>query len=419
METTTTQHSLQIVKGITLTPPVIGRIMMGHVEIKQAGGKLRALPSKDDHFTITTLVQGDNRIWERHPLDEKLKAANEKLTAIPIRLAYNDPGLMLRNRFTVFDNKNRQVCSGNGVTARRATENGVQTVDCPRPENCRFGQDNRCANYTRFYTQIEGQSDPLGVFALRTASHNSLDYLAGHLLRLHGLTQGKLAGMPLMLKLVPKTTAQSMWSTIYFANLELRPGHSLIDALRETNQYQGALEQAGLSQERMEAAMREGMANSDFADEIEDADEWSSDEEMLERAVSNLGRQGLRGLDELATRTEHAPQPVAPAIAPSPAIAPTNILQMAPAPESDAPPAPVASAIANTAPPVSHPVEVTADVATPHAIAPESDSPAVASPGGASIMIPTLPWPTAQLRVPPGMKLKTPILNGKRLPNIG
>lgn len=56
---------LNINKGITLTQPVIGRITMGHTVIRGEG---KALPVKDDHFSLTTLVQdGATRAWTEHP----------------------------------------------------------------------------------------------------------------------------------------------------------------------------------------------------------------------------------------------------------------------------------------------------------------------------------------------------------------
>ena len=65
-ETTASKATrLAVNRGITLTTPVIGRITAGHTVVKND----KALPVKDDHFTLTTLFQDKRtRVWEEHPL---------------------------------------------------------------------------------------------------------------------------------------------------------------------------------------------------------------------------------------------------------------------------------------------------------------------------------------------------------------
>lgn len=297
----TATSSLSINKGITLTPPVIGRITMGHTIVRGEG---KGIPVKDDYFSLTTLVQEKKtRAWEKHPLQDKLASANEKLRAIPVRLAYNDPKLTLHNSFSAFEQKTgRVLCAGNGVKARRCTEDGVKEIDCPRPAACEFGTRQYCKNMTRAYFQVDGQGDELGTFILRTTSFNSLNYLGSRLAALSGLTGGKLAGMPLMLVMATKTTSQSFREPIYFADLVVRPGMSLVSAVQAAQEYQKAMMQAGLSLEGMEAEMRAGLANSDFADEVEDIDEWISDEDLVAAAgaLQSARGTGLKGMDSLS-----------------------------------------------------------------------------------------------------------------------
>ena len=203
-------QTLSVIRGIALTPPLLGRITMGHTEGRGSGDNARAVPKKDDNFTIATLSQKDDRSWEVHPIQATLVKGREKLLRIPVRIAYNDPNITLNNSYSCFDPKRGGVlCTGNGETARRITDEGVKQIACPRPEGCEYAQKNRCKNMTRAYFQIEGQEDDLGVFALRSTSWNTLTSLAGRLMRLHGLSGGKLAGMPLVLELKTKTTAQS------------------------------------------------------------------------------------------------------------------------------------------------------------------------------------------------------------------
>jgi hypothetical protein len=297
----TKPRHLEIIRGVTLTPPVIGRIAAGHTIVK--GDK--AFPVKDDHFSITTLVQdGKTRVWEEHPLQKTLAGGKEKLRAIPVRIAYDDVNLNLNNRFSVFDpQKGRPLCVGNGDCARRVSEGGIKDIDCPRPESCEFGQRMRCKNFSRAYFRIEGQEDELGAFILRTASFNSLDRLGSRLNQLSGLTGGKIAHMPMLLVLMSKTTAQSFRTPIYFSDLVTRPGMSLMDAVDEARKYHETLSRAGLSLEGLEEALRAGLANSDFADEI-DPEEWLSDDDL----VAELGRQqslsDLRGMESLSRQLD-------------------------------------------------------------------------------------------------------------------
>ena len=58
-----------MIKGLMMTPPVVGRISMGRV-VERNGMRL---PEKDDEFTITTQVQNRNG-WMLHPLDGILRA---------------------------------------------------------------------------------------------------------------------------------------------------------------------------------------------------------------------------------------------------------------------------------------------------------------------------------------------------------
>ena len=297
------ESTLNVVKGITIAPPVIGRITMGHSKVIQKDGGTRAMPVRDDHFSITTLVQNKvDRTWESHPVEATLKKANEKLVAIPVTIAYNDPNLNLHNSYSAFDSKTgRVLCSGNGEKARRCTDQGVQNIDCPRPEACVYGQATRCKNMSRAYFRIDDSEDELGVFVLRTTSWNSLSALGTRLSQLCGLTHGQTAGMPMMLTLKSKTSSASYREAFYFADLTTRPGQTILQAVKQARDFQQGMAEAHLSIAGMEEALRAGLANSDFADEIEDIDEWLSDEELAAAAENDpslaAAKAGLGNLD--------------------------------------------------------------------------------------------------------------------------
>lgn len=74
-----------MLKGLALTPPVIGRIAIGKVVEKNG----KRLPEKDDEFTITSQVQSRDG-WVLHPVDECLrKDSGAKLRSIPVRLLFD------------------------------------------------------------------------------------------------------------------------------------------------------------------------------------------------------------------------------------------------------------------------------------------------------------------------------------------
>ena len=107
-----------MLKGLAITPPVIGRISIGRV-VERNG---KRLPEKDDQFTLTSQVQ-NREGWVLHPLDEELRKASEgnKLRSIPVRLLFDDPTLNLRADYSLFNRENgRPLCVGNGETCRRA-----------------------------------------------------------------------------------------------------------------------------------------------------------------------------------------------------------------------------------------------------------------------------------------------------------
>ena len=53
-----------MLKGLALTPPVVGRISIGKVVEKNG----MRLPEKDDEFTVTSQVQNKDG-WVNHPVD--------------------------------------------------------------------------------------------------------------------------------------------------------------------------------------------------------------------------------------------------------------------------------------------------------------------------------------------------------------
>ena len=117
-----------MLKGLAITPPVLGRISIGKVVEKNG----KRLPEKDDQFTITSQVQLRDG-WVAHPVDEELRKAQDgKIRRIPIRLLFNAPELNFRAEYCLFDRQTgRPVCVGNGETCKRRGQDGIASLPCP------------------------------------------------------------------------------------------------------------------------------------------------------------------------------------------------------------------------------------------------------------------------------------------------
>jgi len=251
-----------MLKGLAITPPLIGRISIGRVAEKNG----KRLPEKDDQFTITTQVQSRDG-WMLHPLNESLrKATTGKLRAIPVRFLFNDPDLNLRAEYSLFDrDTGRPVCVGNGETCRRAGDAGIEELPCPSPDGCAFGGAGICKPYGRLNVTI-GDEDELGSFIFRTTSYNSIRTLAARLRYFSAVSGNLLACLPLELKLRGKSTTQSYRSPIYYVDLNVRSGSTLEDALTQACELDARRRSAGFDQAALDAAARAGFSNGAFED---------------------------------------------------------------------------------------------------------------------------------------------------------
>lgn len=307
-----------MIKGLMITPPVIGRISIGKVVEKNG----KRLPEKDDEFTITTQVQIRGQ-WLLHPLDEALRQAptvggikegttpssdeggdavapaapqragkrslqekmgiespdtasaqqpKRKLRSIPVRVLFNDPDLNLRANYCMFDRGTaRPLCVGDGESCKRITAKGLEGMACPGPDACSFGM-GQCKPYGRLNVNI-GDSDELGSFVFRTTGFNSIRTLAARLRYFAAVSGDRLACMPLELRLRGKSTAQSHRSAIYYADITVRTGTTLNEAIAEAQALQATRAQAGFDQTALDQAAQLGFANGSFEDAPDEAAE--------------------------------------------------------------------------------------------------------------------------------------------------
>jgi hypothetical protein len=255
-----------MLKGLALTPPIIGRIAIGKVVEKNG----KRLPEKDDEFTITSQVQNKDG-WVNHPIDETLRTTvGAKLRCIPVRLLFDDPDLNLRANYSLFDRvTGRPQCVGNGETCRRSTSIGIQSLPCPTPNACELAKGGYCKPYGRLNVRI-GDDDDLGTFIFRTTGFNSIRTLSTRLKYFHAVSGGLLSTLPLELRLRGKSTTQSHRAAIYYVDLTVRTGMTMAEALASARNEAEMRMASGFDQVALDEAAKQGFADGAFEESEEE-----------------------------------------------------------------------------------------------------------------------------------------------------
>jgi hypothetical protein len=259
-----------MIKGLAITPPILGRISIG--KIVEKNGK--RLPEKDNQFTVTSQVQGKDG-WVPHPFDEGLRKASGsgKIRSIPVRVLFNDPDLNLRAEYSMFDRSTgRPMCVGNGEVCRRYTASGVQSLPCPSPEGCELAKGGLCKPYGRLNVKI-GDDDELGTFIFRTTGFNSIRSLAARLSYYNAVSGNLLACLPLELRLRGKSTTMSHRTPVYYVDLTVREGMTLEEGIAEARSNDERRKACGYDQEALDESAKQGFANGAFEESGEEVPE--------------------------------------------------------------------------------------------------------------------------------------------------
>jgi len=259
-----------MIKGLAITPPILGRISIGKV-IEKDG---RRLPEKDDQFTLTSLVQNKDG-WLLHPFDEELRKSqtNRKIRSIPIRLLFNEPDLNLRAEYALFDRKTgRPICTGNGDKCRRFTASGIETLPCPSPDSCELAKTG-CKPFGRLNVRIGEDEQDVGTFIFRTTGFNSIRTLAARLAYYQAVSGNLLACLPLALRLRAKSTTMSHRAPIYYADITVRDKRTLEDTIAEARELNQRRMAAGYDQAALDSAGSLGFANGAFEETVEEIGE--------------------------------------------------------------------------------------------------------------------------------------------------
>ncbi|ENV74875.1 hypothetical protein [Acinetobacter ursingii] len=294
-----------MIKGLAITPPILGRISIGKVVEKNG----KRLPEKDDQFTITSQIQNKDG-WVKHPLDEQLrsKAPNQKLRTIPVRMIFNDPELNLRAEYSLFDRQTgRPICIGNGQTCQRLTDQGVEQHPCPAPDLCPLAQGSNCKPFGRLHVNLD-ESDELGTFIFRTTGFNSIRTLAARLSYYHAASNGLLSCLPLQLTLRGKSTTQSYRIPVYYVDLTLRDDVNLQQAIQMAQEIDQQSKQSGFNQLALDQMARQCFANAKFEVNSEEGldlvEEFYTEENSDIEQILPENVQGVQVQSETRTRAK-------------------------------------------------------------------------------------------------------------------
>ncbi len=267
-----------MLKEFAYVYPLVGRVAIGEV-VREEGKSPR--PVKHDYFSVTTQAK-INGAWVAHPVQSKLMASDpeKKLRSIPIRVLFDDPSLVMTESYVAFDKDGRQLCRGDGQTARQLSQNSTSRseVTCPSPSYCTSYCARQCKLLGRLDFSIATEQDTSGfsfeAFAIRTSGINSVRALRTKL-ELFAKAFGGLRGLPLNLVLRTKNSKKSMCTNFYYVDLEL--GCEFMEGAKRVKAFKSAATEAGINLDAMDEMMK-SLINGDVAETDEDIEEF---EEVL------------------------------------------------------------------------------------------------------------------------------------------
>ncbi|OEU71105.1 MAG: hypothetical protein BA864_11350 [Desulfuromonadales bacterium C00003093] len=202
-----------------------GKIKLGRLgdkRQKKDGSGFYQLPTKLDHFLITTTERDntgnfipDLRLMEQ--IAEKVGQLPDHLTKIPVFLLYDEIDQNFFTTYACYQGRTR-ICTGDGEKA--VVLKTGEEVACPCP---RLDQDYKgptpCKPYGRLSVLIQEMNSVGSVWVFRTTGWNSVQDILGSLALVKKIT-GRLSGIKLMLKVMPKTVQiERGATTVYTVSL--------------------------------------------------------------------------------------------------------------------------------------------------------------------------------------------------------
>lgn len=240
-----------MIKGLGQRLACRGKIKIGGLgEVRKSqGGKEYRLPVKYDHFVITSNTR--TKAGDLETDKEIMEVIGDK-TEIDVVLFGNSIEDVYDDWYAFYDGK-KAICRGNGDTAVWKGDKQVfgklygqlqaidaDTVVC-RGDQCPLfkKEEDKTGCKLNFILRVMLIDAPAigGVYELRSTSINSALAMRASISMLANVTSGQITGVPLKLKLSPKTVQlMAGQSTIYVTHLEY-PG-SFLDLKRAAIEQQ-------------------------------------------------------------------------------------------------------------------------------------------------------------------------------------
>ena len=161
----------------------------------------------------------------------------------------------------------------------------MESLACPSPMACEYGQAGYCKPYGRLSVLI-GDEDELGTFVFRTTGYNSIRTLLSRLHYFSAVSNNQLASLPLALRIRGKSTTQSFRQAIFYVDITTRPEHSLAQSIAMATETNLNRQQAGFDQQALDHAAKLGFANGEFEDTEDEGLEVV--EEFYPQETSNI-----------------------------------------------------------------------------------------------------------------------------------
>ncbi len=267
--------------------------------ITSAKGKEFRPPKKLDHFQlVTTEKNTDGDYIVDIDLQNKIKDSKNGivnkdgcLVGLPIRLLYNDTELNFPHRYVSYVS-GKMSCHGDGEKARKRVDNfkAEHTCPCDRVVSGYQGQD-KCKPTGTLTCVI----DEAGLFGqahkFRTTSMNTIKGILGGIELIKTATNGKIAGLPLMLTMNAKqtTTPQGIATTVYIVSICYRG--SMSDLRTEVLQLMSTEKQYLLSMDSIEDKVRQEVEIVDAEEEREFVEEFFPDAVTVEATVVEAAKE--------------------------------------------------------------------------------------------------------------------------------
>ena len=273
----------------------------GAMVVSAKGTEFRP-PKKLDHFQlVTTEKNEDGDYIVDVALQNKIKEdgsgiidGNGCLVGLPIRLLYNDTELNFPNRYVSYMS-GKLSCHGDGEVSKKRLDNFEKDHPCPcgRLDPGYDGKD-KCKPTGTLTCIIDGARLFGQAHKFRTTSMNTIKGILGGIELIKTATNGKIAGLPLMLTMNAKqtTTPSGISTTIYIVSICYRG--SMSDLRTEVLQLMSTEKQYLLSMDDIEdqAKAKEAVTVTDVEEEREFVEEFFPDAVVLpEKNIKTVSEQ--------------------------------------------------------------------------------------------------------------------------------